>query len=93
MRTEPSVRPLRKTVIGSMSENRNGTPGFEERLQQVQEMTARIESGALPLEDSVKQFEKGMKILSELGLELEDMKRRLTVLRDGKETEVSNEDA
>lgn len=75
-----------------MNESGNRTHTFEERLQQVQEMTARIENGTLPLEDSVKEFEQGMKILSELGLELDDMKRRITMLQDGKETEVSDED-
>lgn len=42
------------------------TLSFEERLQQVQEITGKIESGALPLEESVKEFERGMKILGEL---------------------------
>ena len=67
------------------------TLSFEERLQQVQEITAKIESGALPLEDSVSAFERGMKILGELSAELEGMNRRLTVLRDGKETGIPDE--
>ena len=49
------------------------------------------ESGALPLEDSVKEYERGMKILAELSSELENMNRRVTVLQNGKETEVSDE--
>ena len=63
------------------------TLSFEERLQQVQEITGRIESGTLPLEDSVKEYELGMKILAELDSDLKDMNRRITELRDGKETE------
>ena len=58
---------------------------FEERLQDVQEIISRIEEGKLPLEDSVKQFEEGMKTLSALEEELKDMNRRLTVLQDGRE--------
>ena len=61
---------------------------FEERLQYVQEIISRIEEGKLPLEDSVKQFEEGMKTLSALDEELKDMNRRLTVLQDGKEQEL-----
>lgn len=61
---------------------------FEERLQDVQEIISRIEEGKLPLEDSVKQFEEGMKTLSTLDEELKDMNRRLTVLEDGKEQEL-----
>ena len=67
------------------------TLSFEERLQQVQEITGRIESGTLPLEDSVKEFELGMKILGGLTAELDGMNRRLAVLQNGKETEVPDE--
>ena len=67
------------------------TLSFEERLQQVQEITGRIESSTLPLEDSVKEFELGMKILGGLTAELEGMNRRLAVLQNGKETEVPDE--
>lgn len=66
-------------------------PSFEERLLEVQKLTGKIESGALPLEDSVKEYERGMKILAELSSELENMNRRVTVLQNGKETEVSDE--
>lgn len=67
------------------------TPSFEERLLEVQKLTGKIESGVLPLEDSVKEYERGMKILAELSSELENMNRRVTVLQNGKETEVSDE--
>ena len=62
---------------------------FEDRLQDVQDIISRIEEGKLPLEDSVRQFEEGMKTLSGLDEELKDMNRRLTVLLDGKEQEMT----
>ena len=62
---------------------------FEERLQEVQEIISRIEEGKLPLEDSMKQFEEGMKTLAALDEELKEMNRRLTVLQDGKEQELA----
>ena len=62
---------------------------FEERLQDVQEIITWIEEGKMPLEDSVKQFEEGMKTLSALDEELKDMNRRLTVLQGGKEQELA----
>ena len=75
-----------------MSEKETGEKkSFEDRLQQVQDLTARIESGAMPLEDSVKEFERGIGILADLETELNDMQRRLTVLRDGKEVEMTDE--
>ena len=68
---------------------KDGKKSFEERLQDVQEIISRIEEGQLSLEDSVKQFEEGMKTLSALDGELKDMNRRLTVLQDGKEQELT----
>ena len=61
---------------------------FEDRLQEVQEIISRIEEGKLPLEDSVRQFEDGMKTLAALDEELKDLNRRLTILRDGKEQDM-----
>jgi exodeoxyribonuclease VII small subunit len=68
------------------------TMNFEEKLQAVQDLADKIESGKLSLEDSVRQYEDGMKILGELDQELQNMNRRLTVLRDGKETELNDPD-
>ena len=62
---------------------------FEESLQEVQEIITRIEEGKLPLEDSVKQVEEGMKTQAALDEELTEMNRRLTVLQDGKEQELT----
>ncbi len=62
---------------------------FEERLQEVQDIVARIEEGSLPLEESMKQFETGMKTLEELDAEIRDMNRRLTVLQNGREQEMN----
>ena len=62
---------------------------FEESLQEVQEIITRIEEGKLPLEDSVKQFEEGMKTLAALDEDLKEMNRRLTVLQEGKERELT----
>ena len=35
---------------------------FEEAYQQLQELVKKMESGALPLADSVAAYEKGMKL-------------------------------
>ena len=69
------------------------TGSFEQKLQEVQDIISRIEEGTLPLEDSVVQFEEGMKTLAVLEEQLKDMTRRLTVLRDGTEQELGEGDA
>ena len=69
---------------------------FEEKLEAVQRMITRIESGTLPLEESVRCYEEGMKLLKTLDQELQDYSRRLTVLvtgPDGTEQETALEDA
>ncbi len=55
---------------------------FEQKLNQVKEITDGIESSQMPLEEAVKQFEAGMKTLRELEKELGEMKRRITVLQE-----------
>ena len=69
-----------------MTENKQT---FEGRLQEVQDIISRIEEGKLSLEDSVRQFESGMNTLASLDAELKEMNRRLTVLQDGKEQELT----
>ena len=67
-----------------MEENK---AGFEESLQRVQAMISDIEEGKLPLEDSVRRYEEGMKELNRLDHELKDLTRRLTILQSGPEGE------
>ena len=55
---------------------------FEQKLEQVKNVIDGIESGRLPLEDAVRQFEEGLRTLDALEKELEVMKRRITVIRE-----------
>lgn len=56
---------------------------FEQRLDQIKGIIDGIESGQMPLEESVRQFENGMRSLNQLEKELEELKRRITVLQEG----------
>ena len=56
---------------------------FEQRLDQIKGIIDGIESGQMPLEESVRQFENGMRSLNQLEKELEEMTRRITVLQEG----------
>jgi exodeoxyribonuclease VII small subunit len=60
---------------------------FEDQLTGVQEMIGRIESGQLPLEESVREYETGMKTLKALEKELAEINRRITVLQEGENEE------
>ncbi len=67
---------------------------FEERLQQVEALIAKMESGEMPLEEAMQQYEAGLNALNALEKELTAAQQRLTVLRQqsGEDIEVPMED-
>lgn len=68
---------------------------FEQQLEAVEGLIARMESGSLPLEESMKQYEEGMAMLAAMEKELQSATQRLTVIRQnaaGGDEEVSLED-
>ena len=71
-------------------------PTFEQRLKKVQDIITGIESGQMPLEEAVTQYETGMQSLNELEKDLAEMNRRITILQknpDGSLEEIPLEDA
>lgn len=67
---------------------------FEERLQQVEALIAKMESGEMPLEEAMQQYEAGLNALNALDKELTAAQQRLTVLRQqsGEDIEVPMEE-
>lgn len=67
---------------------------FEERLQQVEALIAKMESGEMPLEEAMQQYEAGLNALNALEKELTAAQQRLTVLRqqNGEDIEVLMEE-
>lgn len=67
---------------------------FEERLQQVEALIAKMESGEMPLEEAMQQYEAGLNALNALEKELTAAQQRLTVLRQqsGEDIEVPTEE-
>lgn len=67
---------------------------FEERLQQVEALIAKMESGEMPLEEAMQQYEAGLNALNALEKELTAVQQRLTVLRQqsGENIEVPMEE-
>ena len=64
---------------------------FEERLQQVEALIAKMESGEMPLEEAMQQYEAGLNALNALE---KAAQQRLTVLRQqsGEDIEVPMEE-
>ena len=59
---------------------------FEESLKQLETIVAQLERGDLPLEDSIKMFEEGMRLSAECKQELDAAEGKVQILlkqRDG----------
>lgn len=53
---------------------------FEELMGELEEITSKLETDKLSLDESVKLFEEGMKISKECNEKLEDAEKRITIL-------------
>ena len=53
---------------------------FENKLARLEELTAKLESGDLPLEQALKTFEEGMKLSQQLAQMLDAAERKIEVL-------------
>ena len=53
---------------------------FETQMAQVEELLERMEAGNQPIEEALKDYEAGLKLLTGMEKELAEMKQRLTVL-------------
>ena len=62
---------------------------FEEAMKRLEDIVQGLESGDLPLEDSIGIFEEGMKLVSFCSKKLEEAEQKVTMLvkaSDGKYT-------
>ena len=68
---------------------------FEQQLEAVETLIAQMESGSMPLEESMKRYEEGMAMITAMEKELQCATQRLTVIRQnaaGEDEEVPLED-
>ena len=64
---------------------------FEQQLAAVEALISGMESGSMPLEESMRRYEEGMAMIASMEKELLSAQQRLTVIRRGAEGE--NEEA
>jgi exodeoxyribonuclease VII small subunit len=80
---DPAAPPPAATSLASASE-----PSFEEAVQRLSEIVATLERGELPLEDSLRLFEEGVRLsrLSQSRLDRAEkvIERLLAVDADGR---------
>jgi len=53
---------------------------FEESLKRLEDIVRELEGGEMPLEESLKVFEEGMKLLSLCSERLEEAEKKVTLL-------------
>ena len=56
------------------------SPSFEASLEELERIVKKLESGDLPLEESLKLFENGMRISTECKRQLEEAETRIEML-------------
>ena len=65
---------------------------FEERLQRLQEIVAGLESGTLPLEESVRLYKEGLTLSKLCKEQLEKARTEVRLLSDGELKQFGAED-
>jgi len=53
---------------------------FEDAMKRLEDIVEDLEGGELPLEDSLKSFEEGMKLLTFCSDKLDEVEKRVAVL-------------
>lgn len=60
---------------------------FEQQLEAVEALISGMESGSMPLEESMRRYEEGMAMIAAMEKALQSAQQRLTVIRRGAEGE------
>ena len=68
-----------------MGDNKN----FEEMMKNLENIAKDLESGELSLDESVSKFEKGMEISKECSKILEDAEKRISILINNNDGEIT----
>ena len=71
-----------------MATKKNENIDFESAMLRINEITAKLEDTTLKLDDSLKLYEEGVGLAQRCASELEDAKRRIKILQQGKDGEI-----
>ncbi len=66
-----------------MSTARKRQPDLEKSLAELEKIVATLEEGDIPLEQALKQFEKGIKLSRECQTALQSAEQRVQILMNG----------
>src|SRR5512145_861240 len=74
---------MRCTLGIEMAAKSGKTQSFEAALAELEQVVADMESGKLPLEDSLAAYKRGAELLSFCRSRLEDAQQQVRVLEEG----------
>jgi exodeoxyribonuclease VII small subunit len=63
----------------SATENK-GLVGLEKSLEELEALVARLEGGELPLEQALKEFERGMRLTRQCQAALQEAEQKVEIL-------------
>lgn len=64
---------------------------YEDMLINLQDILSKMESNELPLEELMKEYENGVKLINKLYKTLNSLEGKITVIKDDMEMELKNE--
>ena len=65
---------------------------FEKSIEELREIIEKLESGNIPLDDSLSLFEKGVKILNSANKKLSQMEKKVEILIEDSDGKIKRED-
>ncbi len=65
---------------------------FEDAVRELKEIIGKLESGNLPLEDSIKLFQEGTELISFSHKKLSEIRKKVEILVEGKNGEIKFEE-
>ena len=65
---------------------------FEKSIDELREIIEKLESGNIPLDDSLSLFEKGVKILNSANKKLSQMEKKVEILIERSNGQIKKED-
>ncbi len=65
---------------------------FENSMSELREIVDKLQSGNLPLEDSIKLFQQGTKLIAYSHKKLDEIQKKVKILIEEKDGELLTED-
>ena len=75
-----------------MTQKKQAIPDFEASLAELEEIVQRLELGELPLEESLRQFERGVALTRSCQKALRHAEQKIRVLSKGADGELVEQD-